>query len=92
MKTEIYFKRCIKNDPSQVEKIFFYVNEDKYWTLNGDYHREDGPAVVWHNGYKGWYLNGKFHREDGPAIEYTDGRKSWYRRKIILIKKTIGKQ
>jgi len=41
-------------------------------------HREDGPAIEWHDGGKMWYLNGKRHREDGPAVEYADGAKVWY--------------
>jgi len=55
-----------------------YSNGDKYWYLNGERHREDGPAIEWANGNKAWYLNGKLHREDGPAIEYTNGYKSWW--------------
>ena len=42
------------------------------------FHREDGPAVEYTNGYKEWFINGKLHREDGPANEYADGSKSWY--------------
>ncbi|HUS50961.1 MAG TPA: hypothetical protein VMZ91_12410 [Candidatus Paceibacterota bacterium] len=51
---------------------------NKYWCLNGQRHREDGPAVEWVNGDKFWYLNGECHRIDGPAIEYSNGDKSWY--------------
>ena len=50
---------------------------DKHWYLNGERHREDGPAVEFSDGDKAWYLNGKLHREDGPAVEYEDGRKYW---------------
>jgi len=50
----------------------------KHWSLNGKYHRVDGPAFENANGNKVWYLNGKYHREDGPAIEYANGTKSWY--------------
>jgi len=31
----------------------------QYWHLNDDLHRDDGPAVIYSNGYKAWYLNGK---------------------------------
>ena len=31
----------------------------KYWTLNGDFHREDGPAIEYRDGSKYWYLNGE---------------------------------
>jgi len=59
-------------------KIEIDVNGDKHWYLNGQRHREDGPAIEDVNGSKYWYLNNKFHREDGPAIEWADGSKSWY--------------
>jgi len=52
----------------------------KYWYLNGQLHREDGPAVEEYDGYKYkvWYLHGQRHRLDGPAIEYAGGNKRWY--------------
>jgi hypothetical protein len=51
----------------------------KYWILpNGEYHREDGPAIEYVNGHKSWWLNGKRHRIDGPAIECVDGDKYWF--------------
>ena len=55
-----------------------HVTGTKEWYLNGDLHREDGPAIEGTYGTKHWYLNGKRHREDGPAVEYADGDKSWY--------------
>jgi hypothetical protein len=59
-------------------------NGDKEWFLNGQRHREDGPAVELSNGTKLWYLNGQRHRVDGPAVElpygykYWNGTKYWY--------------
>ena len=50
----------------------------KEWFLNGDLHREDGPAIEGTYGTKHWYLNGKRHREDGPASERANGDKYWY--------------
>ncbi len=50
----------------------------KWWWLNGELHREDGPAVERSNGYKSWYLNGELHREDGPAVELANGYKEWW--------------
>ena len=35
---------------------------NKYWCINGFYHREDGPAVEWVDGVKEWWLNGGFIR------------------------------
>ena len=55
------------------------VYEDRTeWYLNGETHRENGPAIEYADGYKAWYLNGNIHREDGPAVERVDGSKAWY--------------
>ena len=53
-------------------------NGTKEWFLNGELHREDGPAIERSNGDKWWYLNGELHREDGPAVEDPNGYKAWY--------------
>ena len=50
----------------------------KMWYLNGELHREDGPAVEYPDGTKHWFLNGEYHCEDGPAVESADGEKRWY--------------
>jgi hypothetical protein len=50
----------------------------KYWYLNGERHREDGPAIEYADGSKLWFLKGERHRTDGPAIEYVNGTKEWY--------------
>jgi len=55
-----------------------FADGSKYWYLNGELHREDGPAIENADGYKEWWVNGLRHREDGPAIEYADGTKFWY--------------
>ena len=54
-----------------------YSNGTKEWYLNGELHREDGPAVEHLDGTKEWYLNGELHREEGPAYENPDGTKAW---------------
>jgi hypothetical protein len=54
------------------------VNEDgTFWRLNGNYHREDGPAYEMANGANWWFLNGKLHRVDGPAMDCESGTKYW---------------
>jgi len=50
----------------------------QHWYLNGELHREDGPALIHANGLKEWYLNGKMHREDGPAMICANGTKQWW--------------
>jgi len=43
-------------------EVKLYDNDDKEWYLNGNLHREDGPAVESANGDKEWYLNGLLAR------------------------------
>ena len=59
-------------------EVKVHPNGDKFWYLNDELHREDGPAIEQANGDKEWYLNGNRHREDGPAFEWADGTKWWY--------------
>ena len=59
-------------------EVKIYDDGTKEWYLNGQRHREDGPAVEWTDGTKYWYLNGQLHREDGPAFEDSNGYKSWF--------------
>ena len=58
------------------------VNPDtgtrRYYNDAGRLHREDGPAIVYANGYQEWYQNGRRHRVDGPAIEYANGAQEWW--------------
>jgi hypothetical protein len=51
---------------------------NKIWTLDGKYHREDGPAAEWADGDNYWWLNDRIHRVDGPAIEEANGHKEWW--------------
>jgi hypothetical protein len=54
-------------------------NGTQRWYLNGQLHREDGPAVILSDGTQYWCCNGQLHREDGPAVIYSDGTQLWYR-------------
>ena len=40
-------------------EVHVYDDGNKFWYLNGECHREDGPAVEYADGTKRWYLNGK---------------------------------
>ena len=56
-----------------------YINGTKCWYKNGNWHREDGPAIEYADGdYQEWWLNGKRHREDGPAYIDGDYYQEWY--------------
>lgn len=56
----------------------YKAGEYNAWYREGALHREDGPAIEWHDGSKAWLLNNEYHREDGPAKEMSDGYKAWY--------------
>jgi hypothetical protein len=49
-----------------------------WYDEKGDYHRVDGPAVIWSDETKQWYMHGKRHRIGGPAIEWKNGSREWY--------------
>ena len=55
-----------------------FSDGSRHWWLNGQRHREDGPASEYADGGKEWFLNGELHREDGPAVEYENGIKEWW--------------
>lgn len=63
----------------QTYKVTVDNDKNRYWYNDKDqYHRLDGPAIEYANGYKAWYVEDKIHRLDGPAIEDADGTKAWY--------------
>jgi hypothetical protein len=43
---------------------------------NGDFHRDDGPAIEFTDGSKMWCRHGRMHRVDGPAMT-TPGSTTW---------------
>ena len=50
-----------------------------YYTLNNQFHREDGPAIIYPYGAKVWFKNGRRHRLDGPAVENNaDGENEYW--------------
>lgn len=57
---------------------FNQVGECQEWWLNGNHHREDGPALIWPDGHQEWWLNGERHRIDGPALIRPGYRQQWY--------------
>lgn len=40
-------------------KVKVYCSGTKGWYINGNLHRENGPAVEHLNGFKAWYLDGE---------------------------------
>ena len=56
----------------------FGLDGSHRWYLDGLYHNDEGPSIIYAGGTKCWHKNGYRHRLDGPAIEYIDGIKEWY--------------
>lgn len=56
------------------------LDDRREWRLNGQLHREEGPAIEWESGRKAWYLHGERHRHDGPAVVTAFGDTCWYAR------------
>ncbi len=48
------------------------------YRLLGRLHRDNQPAVYYHNGRQDWYQYGKRHRANNPAIIFAHGSQYWY--------------
>lgn len=72
-------------DPDSITQALLeivVIMEDEWakaYYVDGQLHREDGPAIECVNGDKYWFQNGLLHRVDRPAIEKTNGTKKWYK-------------
>jgi hypothetical protein len=56
-----------------------HLDGSKAWRLNAQYHRADGPALIWPSGAESWYWHGQMHRDGGPASTDPQGLEQWYR-------------
>jgi|ERR1700691_2908374 len=68
----------LDDKPKNYTGIVEYSDGKIIYYLNGKWHREDGPAIIWNNSDIEYYLNGKLHREDGPAVIWNDGIQKYY--------------
>ena len=59
-------------------KVTVYDDCTVWKNLNGELHRENGPAIEYINGDKYYYKNNKPHRLGGPAVEYSNGAKQYF--------------
>ena len=69
-----------------------YHDRTEYRNMDGELHREDGPAIEYADGTKSWWLNDNRHREDGPAIEFSDGSKEWWMNGIELTEEQFNRR
>jgi hypothetical protein len=67
-------------ETEDVSEPVLHVLEDGtlVWRQNGQLHRTDGPARIWHDGRQEWRLNGVLHRTDGPAVIMPNGDQEWW--------------
>lgn len=63
-----------------IERIYVVDNNKRIrrWYKNGEYHRVNGPAIIYDDGTKLWFFHGLVHRVDGPAITHPNGHEEWY--------------
>ena len=45
----------------------------RWYNDQGQFHRTDGPALIYADGYQSYWINGERHRIDGPAVIHPDG-------------------
>jgi hypothetical protein len=63
-----------------VETVLPNGNREWRLGLNGNLHRDDGPALIDVHGNQFWYQNDKLHRDnDLPAFIQKNGDQYWYR-------------
>ncbi len=64
MRDKIIIISCTINKQKQHHSFkdipsVFYGDGTKFWQKNGDFHRENGPAVIDYLGLKWWYYDGR---------------------------------
>lgn len=64
-----------------------WVSGSKTWWVNGERHRENGPAeIIMYGGKvlsKAWYWRGQKHRDKDLPAEVSQGNKFWYRYGLV---------
>jgi hypothetical protein len=58
------FKGWLVDRPDKFTGIVERPDGDKFWCLNGGWHRVDGPAIEWFDGATYWFLNGVYMTEE----------------------------
>ncbi|WP_344341422.1 hypothetical protein, partial [Streptomyces rhizosphaericus] len=51
------------------DKPVVAANGLRQWFVDGQRHREGGPARVYRDGASEWWLEGEKHRTNGPAVD-----------------------
>ena len=69
-------------------KEWYCPQGSKFWHLNDNLHREDGPAIERPDGHKSWYLNNKEVTEE----EHKSRTSKVVEMTVSEISKALGKQ
>jgi hypothetical protein len=48
------------------------------WKVDGKFHRDEGPAIIYKTGTMIWYQHGRLHCETGPAWCWLNGELEWW--------------
>ncbi len=70
--SHVLYQLAGETPPCCLAEIIVWSDDDGQW------HRDDGPAILWPDGTQDWYRHGKIHREDGPAVIRADGTRIWW--------------
>lgn len=46
----------------------------------GQFHREDGPAIITMQGITSWWYHGVKHRDNKPAVTWFEGSRFYWRK------------
>jgi antitoxin component YwqK of YwqJK toxin-antitoxin module len=76
MSAELIKEKPVLDPSIPVLDIEYYPDgsiEREVYSVNGEIHREDGPALISYSedgsiAHEEYYINGEIHREDGPAL------------------------
>ena len=74
----IYMINFINKTMKQYKVTIDEKGTTRWYNIQDQLHREEGPAIECSNGTKSWWVNDQRHREEGPAIEWSNGSKEWY--------------
>ena len=57
----------------------------RFWLKDGEYHKDDEPAVTFKAEKEEWFQNGFYHKEDGPAlINKRRGYGEWWKNGVFI--------
>ena len=66
--------KCVGGLIFDINYVEYSNFKTKMWFNSKEqYHRENGPAIIWSDGRQWWYRYDKCHHENSPAIIRSGG-------------------